>query len=472
MPIRRLEDTLTATTATVEANDLASTALASVEHVKPHIQPGVLQPAVQGKLLDGTTSHGSNGNTAYGTAQADGHSYYYTFFKGSKPIKDPRIGAHFGSQRHRFTSSQILHSETAAMGNDVSSIDGREWIRGQKLLEKNDARGTFFHFNTGGDDTIEVVGYFMDINLLSSVNDGTRTVQIQLDGVQKQAALGTGAIQNSPLHGRFVGSGSVINAGIGTTTLGIHTVRITRVAANSYFEGIELIVQDTSSTANKSKIQIPTQNVVSYGKKFTLSAAAQHYNPFDGMSGAKTLAQLGDYIYTATSLGMDNWKGGTANYYKPFNGGRVVKWVDSSGAIKTSVTMMPPNAQNYSATASNAVSNAEVQAGTNGETINFDTTTIANATPLSEVAKTFHYREFGNGSANGGTSGTYNDASMLNTSADIAYIMDDGLTGLQGDDVKISTEQPRNYFLGNTTDDAYCITFIGTGFSSWSDFSG
>ena len=148
------------------------------------------------------------------------------------------------------------------------------------------------------------------------------------------------------------------------------------------------------------------------------------------MSGAKTLAQLGDYIDTATSLGMENWKGGTSNYYKPFNGGRVVKWVDSSGTIKTSVTMMPPNAQNISATASNAVSDAHIQAGTNDDTINFDTTTIANATPLSEVAKTFHWREFGNGAANGGTGATYADASMLNSSDDIAYVMDDGLTSL------------------------------------------
>ena len=36
----------------------------------PHIQPGTLQPAVAGKLLDGSTSHSGN----YGTAQADGHS--------------------------------------------------------------------------------------------------------------------------------------------------------------------------------------------------------------------------------------------------------------------------------------------------------------------------------------------------------------------------------------------------------------
>ena len=115
------------------------------------------------------------------------------------------------------------------------------------------------------------------------------------------------------------------------------------------------------------------------------------------MSGAKTLTELGTYIDTGTSLGMENWKAGTSNYYKPFNGGRIVKWVDSSGTIKTSVTMMPPNAQNMKGQASNAVSNGEVQGGTNGETINFDTTTIANATPLYEVAKTFHNREFGNG---------------------------------------------------------------------------
>ena len=37
----------------------------------PHIIPGVLYPAVPGKLLDGSTSHSG----AYGTAQADGKSY-------------------------------------------------------------------------------------------------------------------------------------------------------------------------------------------------------------------------------------------------------------------------------------------------------------------------------------------------------------------------------------------------------------
>ena len=90
----------------------------------PHIRPGILCPAVAGKLLDGTTSHSG----AYGTAQSDGKSYYYTDIKGSKPIKDPRIGAHFGSQRHTHRSIQKLEQETASHGKNVYSVDGTEMI--------------------------------------------------------------------------------------------------------------------------------------------------------------------------------------------------------------------------------------------------------------------------------------------------------------------------------------------------------
>ena len=80
----------------------------------PHIIPGVLYPSyvasgTANKLLDGTTDHSG----AFGTVQADGRKYYYTNIAGSKPIKDPRIGGHFGSQRHVFTSLQLLQQETA-----------------------------------------------------------------------------------------------------------------------------------------------------------------------------------------------------------------------------------------------------------------------------------------------------------------------------------------------------------------------
>jgi len=105
---------------------------------KSHIIPGVLYPAVANVMVDGSTAlsavtTGPNGSTVtsskYGTVQSDGRMYYYTDIKGSKPIKDPRIGAHFGSQRHKFKSTQLLEQETATHGSNVCSIDGREWCR-------------------------------------------------------------------------------------------------------------------------------------------------------------------------------------------------------------------------------------------------------------------------------------------------------------------------------------------------------
>ena len=126
------------------ARDIASGLGPEAGEVVPHIIPGVLYPSyvasgTSNKLLDGTTSHSG----AFGTAQSDGRKYYYTNIAGSKPIKDPRIGAHFGSQRHKFRSLQLLEQETATHGDDVYSIDGREWCRavGSKWSIRNDSYG-------------------------------------------------------------------------------------------------------------------------------------------------------------------------------------------------------------------------------------------------------------------------------------------------------------------------------------------
>ena len=132
---------------------------------KPHIVPGVLQPAVAGKLLNGANHSG-----AYGTPQTqsggDGHSYYYTDIKGSKSIKDPRIGAHFGSQRHKFKSLQLLEQETATHGKDVYSVDGREWLRFCGTpTEQNSSNGHVFRVDTAG-DFLEITGYFNQFNFL------------------------------------------------------------------------------------------------------------------------------------------------------------------------------------------------------------------------------------------------------------------------------------------------------------------
>ena len=61
------------TSSEIAAGAVTATEMAaSLIGVKPHIIPGVLYPAVAGKLLDGSTSHSG----AYGTAQSDTFKYY------------------------------------------------------------------------------------------------------------------------------------------------------------------------------------------------------------------------------------------------------------------------------------------------------------------------------------------------------------------------------------------------------------
>ena len=435
----------------------------------PHIITSKLYPAVSGKLLDGYTSHGAT----YGVAQADGRSYYYTDIKGSKPIKDPRIGAHFGSQRHRFTSLQLLEQETATHGNNVHSIDGREWCRlkngtGNDLtFIVNDAGGVHLK-STGANSTdgmfIEVVGYFNQANIFARADTDTSEYGIYLDGGSvENNDFDTSAV--TPLGSRYVSEGSLSSLSFngGATTLGVHTLKIASRASHYFrFHGIELIVQDTTSTTTKSQIQIPSQNVVSYGKKFTVSGTP-HYDPFNGFTNGTTLHSA--VVDTATSLGLSTgtlhgatWAISGSNNIRPYNGGRVVKWVDSAGVIKTSVNMMPPNAQNIGTTAAAEIT---TPSATNTAYLPaFSDDAVDHS--LAEVAKTFHWREFGNGAANQGTGGTWADASMLSSTADdVAYVMDDGLTSLSGTNVRENTQD----FYHDASDGSslWYLTFIGTG---------
>ena len=431
----------------------------------PHIIPGVLYPAISGNDINGVNVTISNGSSyTYGTPHADGRKYYYTDIKGSKPIKDPRIGGHFGSQRHKIKSIQLLEQETATHGENVYSVDGREWMRTCGTFEVDN--GTYGHRIKAGSSSsfIEIVSYFNDVNYIGLTNTSNKGFTTQLNGASASAENTSFETSvTSPIAGRYVDGGSVLNLNLGLT-LGINTLRINAHGASDDINlfGIELIAQDTS---NRNNIQIPSQNVVSYGKKFTISAegsSGHHYDPFNTMSyggSGTTLSALQSLIDTNTSLGMDAWKAGTSNYHRPWNGGRVVKWVDSSGTIKTSVNMMPPNAQNIGTTASNAVSNAHVIAGTNDDTINFNTSAINNE--QSELAKSFFNREFGNGSANGGTGATYRDVSMLNTGDDVAYCMDDGLTSIAAKEARYSSYDETLH--RNTAATTFYLTFIGTG---------
>ena len=501
MPIRRLEDTFTGTSATIGADELTSTALASVEHVKPHIQPGTLYPAVANIMLDGSTALsastvGPNSSTVtsskYGTVQSDGRMYYYTDIKGSKPIKDPRIGAHFGSQRHTISSIQLLDQETATHGKNVYSIDGREWMRLSASASddetgiENGSHGV--RLDMRDNDYIEVVGYFNAANLSQYAHSAYDTFTAQIDGGTAQTTDNT-ITQNSALRGRFISAGSFFkipfHSSASITTTNIHTLRI-EATSETYWHAIELIAQDATSATTKSQIQIPSQNVVSYGKKFTVSGTP-HYNPFafktDGTTAWASGAHNGTAwpvgtgssanIDTATSLGLSAWI--STNYYKPYNGGRIVWWVDSSGTLKCSVNMMPPNARNLSTTASNE--KGDDSAGTTSAAVANNTylttfTDIAIDHSQAEVAKFFNWREFGNGAGNTGTGGAnFADFSMLNGDDEVAYVMDDGLTSLTSDGASTQKDtggvtDPRlQDMLPTNASESSWFTFIGTGVS-------
>ena len=236
-------------------------------------------------------------------------------------------------------------------------------------------------------------------------------------------------------------------------------------------------------------IQIPAQNIVSYGKKFSVSATAQHYNPFayaadgttevaignttshgkvaTGWSGT-TAGHFDSTLDTATSLGLSAWEKG-GNYWRPVNGGRIVKWIDSSGNIKTSVNMMPPAAS----TCTGSLNESNDPDGSSWLTQDlashkFTGSGTANFT-LSEIAKTFSYREFGNGQAGSGTN-TWRDLSYAahapSSSPDTVYYMEDGLTGFAGKPY-IGGADHMNWNVS----DFWHWSFIGTGIgqSSFAD---
>ena len=216
--------------------------------------------------------------------------------------------------------------------------------------------------------------------------------------------------------------GSVTNLGI-STTLGIHTLKIRCSTADDLLTyGIELIAQDTTSATTRSQVQIPAQTVVSFGKKRSISAETKHYNPFAFKTDGSTAWTAGNHngtslpigtgsshnIDVATSLGLEKWKH-SSNYYYPYNGMRVVRWVDENGVVKTSVTCMPPNAKSSADSSSLTNGNAKANASTANNTFypTFEAhTTSPNEDNLHELAKSYHWREFRNDNANGSTSGT------------------------------------------------------------------
>ena len=226
-----------------------------------------------------------------------------------------------------------------------------------------------------------------------------------------------------------------------------------------YINGIES-TNITNTTGTSTASVFTSSAPVRIGTRWTGSAFSLFNGYLDELRQSKVSRYSANFTPPTTAFTSDSdtalliHSNTVGTYYRPYNGGRVVKWVDSSGTIKTSVNIMPPNATSNKGVSSNQ----KIASSAN----NIYTPTFSGSIDhsLSEVAKTYNFREFGNGAANGGTGATYADASMLSgTADDIAYVMDDGLTSLAGDDIKNSG----TYFLHENDNDYFFVTFIGTG---------
>ena len=131
--------------------------------------------------------------------------------------------------------------------------------------------------------------------------------------------------------------------------------------------------------------------------------------------------------------------------------------------------MMPPNARSILTTAISAKANASVANNTYLPT--FEAGIVDSS--QSEIAKCFHAREFGNGNSNAGTSGTWKDATMVDsTDVTLSFVMDDGLTCLHGNDIAGYDSGVTGSSLATHTGCKIYIIFIGTGVSIRMDQAG
>ena len=115
--------------------------------------------------------------------------------------------------------------------------------------------------------------------------------------------------------------------------------------------------------------------------------------------------------------------------------------------------MMPPAGMSFGTS-----SNTNTPEANNWSTVItplFSTTTADNS--LSETAKHYEFREFGNGSANGNT--TYKDWTYGMGNTTHAYIMDDGLTGMAGKSVSLYGRD----MYADGGGEYVMYSFIGTG---------
>ena len=107
----------------------------------------------------------------------------------------------------------MLEQETATHGEDVFSVDGREWMRAVNvsstaLIAYYEAQGTYVQ--TSQNDFIEVVGYFIEANISTYTFSGN-ACRITVNGGSEVATSYGSASLTTPLLSRYVDASSIVN---------------------------------------------------------------------------------------------------------------------------------------------------------------------------------------------------------------------------------------------------------------------
>lgn len=351
---------------------------------------GILQEAAS-KGFQGFVDQSST-LTATTTTGTPAAGTFYSTIVGRKPIVDltADLKPRMGIERVATQNIYQLQDEFGANGEPV-------WGATNDALGQIRFVGNWTYFNNNNgqfagsastNDYVEITFYGTGLNLIPVMDSSVRDLRASVDGGAEGSNI---HITTSPvLSTRNLSFNSIVNA-VSGLTLGIHTVKI-RAATSA---GLGIYVYGFEILNDSSTIKINPGSSYIAGKKYTTNTQQSiNYNT----------------SFESGSLGV---RGGRVLVYQKFDG-TIAKAVQPVDLV--SATLASTNHAN------------------------------------EEIARTYHFREFGAGRAD-------DFSSLAGTSSTRAFTLDDGTTTLIGDAVQVVSEA----VVCSSTNNFLTITFVGTG---------
>jgi hypothetical protein len=370
--------------------------------------------------------------------------------------------ASLGIERIQTQQIMLLQNEAGANGELVYSVvnDDRGLIRfvGSGWSSANGANGATILSNVIG-NYVEIVFYGTGLNLLGLPHTTTHVIQAYVDGVLTVSNIYSSVAYSSVIYSRNYAANSVVPV-VSGLTLGIHTIKLVQNdgVANLYVPGFEVLNANASGLININ----PGIGYIN-GQKYTnYLIDSNSYNPLpttwytftctaaNATVGAtyRNNSQTFTVLYTI-SLGTTLVCAGTG--------------APSAASTLTLLTGVGDNTITYSGTPSSTMQkglrvvqyiNSDGTAGNSWTPVAASSSTLTNANHTNEeVARVFHWREFGAGRAS-------DDFTTLTSVSDRAFTLDDGVTTLVGYQVLGTVGET---FAHNAANSFWTLTFVGTG---------